>query len=138
MKITYGQLLAANAGGNALSKIGSKDRDVVKALAKMLIWIGKHTDEFYRRRDTYTNQFAERVDEDDDQSEIKVRKDDKGETHTVWRNKTEYDLALGELLREEVKAENAPPPFTDKELALFKSYPDAATLANLGPFVNLD
>lgn len=131
--MTNSELMAASVALSALSKIGTKDRDMLKRLAKIIMWVNKTLEEFFVQRDTLLNTWAER----DDNGEIKTEQDSK---NPVMRNAAEYQLAANELLRGQATYDGEPPaPFSWEEIvAKFQKLPDAQVLANLGPFIKLD
>lgn len=119
----------------ALSKIGSKNKEIVQRLAKMIVWSKAVTQEFFVQRDTLTNTWAEK-DEDGD-IKIKATDDNKGQI-PIMRNGVEYNLAVNELLRGKAKFEGEPPqPFKWDDLEKFQKMPDAVVIAGLGPFAVL-
>lgn len=137
MKPSAGDIIAALSGLESLSKIGSKNGEIVKRLAKMIRWSRKAIDEFYLQRDTLTNTWAEK----DDSGEIKTRPlpDGKGSV-PVYTNEIEFQLRLNQMLRDEATSEGEiPEPFKwDNFKSDFQKIPDAELIARLGPFALLD
>lgn len=132
---TYDAIIQSSEALAALSKIGTKDKDMLKKLTGMIIWAKGVTQEFFVSRDTSTNTWAER----DENDEIKIRTTDDGKGQTpVMRNGVEFNLAINELLRGPAKYSAEPPePFTWHDLDKFQKYPDALIIAGLGPFIDL-
>lgn len=123
-------------GLSGLSKIGVRDKPTLKRLAKMIVWAKAAIQEFFVERDTTTNTWAEK----DDNDEIKVKATDDGKGQTpVMKNQVEYQLAINTLLRGPAKFEGDPPePFTWADLEKFQKLPDALVIAALGPFVKIE
>lgn len=133
---TNAAIIGGTEGLTALSKIGSKHKPTVKRLTQMMVWAKKATEEYFISRDTIVNTWAER----DDNNEIKVSVLEDGKSQApVMRNGIEYQLQASSLLRDVAKFEGDPPePFSWEDFEQFQKFPDAVTIANLGPFAKIE
>lgn len=137
-KWTNDAILQAQGALKALAKIGTKNDLILQRLTQMIVWANAAIQEFFISRDTLTNTWAAR--DENDEIKVKVVADDKGnEGHTpIFRNAVEHNLKQNELLRGDAKYTNEPPaPFTWQELGKFQRMPDADLIAALGPFIDL-
>ena len=131
--MNIGNCIEVSMNLTAISKIGSKDKDVVTRLAKMITWCKKKLDEFYPARDALVAGYSKR----DSNGEVVV-KTEGGRQEPVIENEVEFNLKMNELTRKDVDTSKLPKPFSLEELlkdGALKELPPPAVLAGLGPFI---
>lgn len=136
-KYANGILLAMAEGLSKLSKIGSKDNEIVRRHTKMILWAQHGLRAYNLDQQMLVSAWAKK---DDATGEIITQRvaEDKRE-QPVMRNDVEYTLAHERLLAQRADVEGEPPtPFTWKEITTkFLKVPDPMTIAQLGPFADL-
>ena len=119
----------------ALSKIGTKNRGMLRRLTQMIMFAKKAMDAYFVSRDTLVNTWGEK--DENDEIKVQLTADGKGQV-PVMKNGVEFNLAASRLLREAATLSGDPPePFKWDDFEHFQKFPDASILAGLGPFVVL-
>lgn len=127
MKVRRYQLIAASQGLEKLSGLGSKDRPTVKALAKLMMAVKSAAAESDLAQNTLIRGHAKM----DGDGNI-VTKENGG---IVVENEAVFTLAVTDFSMEYMEIDAS--PITEEMLTLMIKYPDAQTLASLGPLVVL-